>query len=288
MAAAAVVVLAVGPVVVLSRTHGGTPRAGARPPPVRTIKDVPLIEKPVAAYHGVVIAVPGKLPVLTNACEAPCIVRARRGSERFRVLRVERRRGEEASARPCCSTDQVRQSFAGPIARSSAAIGIRERDRRHGDSHRAEHETVRRILASVKVAPDPNGCPPRLTAPSRRWVAGQTGIQLVRCVYASAGWLQASLPLGSADLVARRIAAIADERRRGSVNGYEHDLLRFSYPDGTTRIPRSSSAARRCLRPAGGSSTMSATASPTSSASSATDAFALGAPPATARPTTLG
>ena len=89
----------------------------------------------------------------------------------------------------------------------------------------------------MKVAPDPNGCPARLTGPARRWVPGQTGTTLVRCVYARAGWLQASLRLGSAHVVAERIAALPINSDEGLTSGaYQHDLLRFSYPDGTTRL----------------------------------------------------
>jgi hypothetical protein len=99
---------------------------------------------------------------------------------------------------------------------------------------------VKRILASVRVAADPNGCAARLTPvsnpPARHLVSGHPE-SLVRCVYATAGWLQASIPLQPASFVADRINALRTTDAVPSKTAwYERDLLRFGYGDGTTRF----------------------------------------------------
>ncbi len=188
------------------------------------------------AYRGVVMTVPDNLTVHTNECMLPASY----------VL------AEDPNVSVSCVAGDVpasRQNVTVVLTDKSAVVptpahlqGVRQTiDVRGADVMvtvtAPSRDTVDRILAGVKVAPDPNGCPARLTAPALRWVPAQSGTTLVRCVYASAGWLQASLPLRSADLVAGRIAALPMNGNEGVSNGgYEHDLLRFSYPDGTTRL----------------------------------------------------
>ncbi len=231
-AAAAVVLLVIGVAVAAGRGERSVPAGSSST--MSTGPDLARLPDKTVAYHGVVIAVPGELPVLTNACGEPAsfvladdpntsVSCARPNVTAARqVLTVLLT--DQAAAIPGPSQGRAQQSVS--VSGTDVMVTVTA----------PSNATVRRILASVKVAPDPNGCPARLTAPSRRWVVGRTGIQLVRCVYASGGWLQASFRLGFADLVARRIAALPMNVNEGSLNGYEHDLLRFSYPDGTTRI----------------------------------------------------
>jgi hypothetical protein len=238
-ASVAALLLAAGLAILMTQRPAAQSSGSATGRPTPTINDMPKLERiwhKTVAYRGVVLTVPDNLTVHTNECALPASY----------VL------AEDPNVAVSCVSGGVpasQQKVTVVLTDQTAVVTTPAHLHRVQQTVRVRgtdvlvtvtapsRDTVDRILAGVKVAADPNGCPARLTAPSRRWVSGQTGTTLVRCVYATTGWLQASLRLGSADVVAGRIAALPMNVNEGvSTSGYEHDLLRFSYPDGTTQV----------------------------------------------------
>jgi len=238
-AAAAVVLLAVGLAAALSRSHH-QPRGAAagRPTPSGGHVLGPPLTFPdkIVAYHGVVVTVPGNLPVLTLACELPASYVLADDPD---VTPSCVSAGVPPGRRVVTVTLDTARAPGGIVKRTAPASGTAF----VSDAGVAVTVTapampeVKRILASVRVAADPNGCPARAVAPAnppaRHLVAGHPD-SLTRCVYATAGWLQASIPLQPASFVAHRINAL---RAHGTTSGgaYEHDQLRFGYDDGSVR-----------------------------------------------------
>lgn len=235
-AAAAIVLLAVGLVVEFARGH--SPRshsaeAGHHRQPSLIAPPFRQPDKTVA-YRGVVVTVPGNLPVLTVPCGLPASY----------VL------AEDPNVEPSCVSGGVPpgrrvvtvtlgNERSGPVTRTAPASGtyfVHGPDVSVTVTAPAVPE-VNRILASVRVAADPNGCPSQVTtvsnARARHLVSGHPD-SLVRCVYATAGWLQASIPLQQTAFIADRINALP---ATGAATGgaIEHDQLRFGYADGSVR-----------------------------------------------------
>lgn len=243
-AAAAVVLLVVGLSAALSRGHRSHSLAARRPhrPESSHVVNSPLrLPDKTVAYHGVVVTVPGNLPVLTIACALPAsYVLADDPNESVSCPTA----GVPAGRRVVTVTLETGRGLGGIVKRTAPASGTAfVQDAGVIVTVTAPAmPVVKRILGSVRLAADPNGCPARTATvsnpPSRHLVAGHPD-SLVRCVYATGGWLQASIPLRPASLVAQRINSLRAGDALPTRGGwYGHELLRFGYGDGTARFIR--------------------------------------------------
>jgi hypothetical protein len=235
-AAAAVVLLAVGLTVEFARGHSPQSQSDGAGHHRQHSLIGPLFHLPdkTVAYNGVVVTVPGDLPVLTGGCPLPasyvfavdpnvavgCPLSAPVIKPDVTVLLTD-----QAAVIPSPRLHELQQTAY--VSGTHVLVTVSA----------PSSALVHHILASIRVAPDPNGCPSRVTtvsnARARHLVSGHPD-DLVRCVYARAGWLQASISLQQTAFIASRINALP---ATGAAAGgaIEHDQLRFGYADASVR-----------------------------------------------------
>jgi hypothetical protein len=254
LSAAAVVVLAAGLAIVLSRDSrrhevaaGPTSPNTAHPTSTAPTSSAPVAgaSMKILGYHGIVIAVPRRLPVLTVPCTLPAEY----------VLAADPQAAYSCPAlRPA-----PRPTFTVWLATDPGTRGSGQTRYRHiagfpgsggvldvADSPvvvtvtAPTHAQVRAVLTSVRPSADVNGCPAtfgKVSNPVTRELVPGSPIGAVRCVYATGRWLLTSIALRSPASLARSIdrLPVYGYAPPETSPTYERDLLLFDLTHGSTR-----------------------------------------------------